>query len=401
MKRYRVLIFLVLCFQFTILYLTQFFSPQFIQSMVLVGENNIYNIFKAEKQFILNGSISLVAKKSNESNVTDIKLDINGEFFPSIMTSDSNGRLGNQLCAYATLLYFQKVHGFHAILNEGQVSAIGSIFQEDKIEISASRINMPPQINFNWESVASHTPQGAWFPNEEFLENIEKYKYNKLINIGMYPHYLFLFKSIVGHIKKNLLFKNQTQALVDQWLAELREETSSEKEIIFVGVHCRRTDYGWHMESLAGATMVDHTYFDKAFDIYRSRYNTDSSQVVFLAVSDDQAWIKANLGKHSDVRFGLDFSQGQIEDAQMPGFDLCLLASCDHSIHTYGTFGMWGSLLAGGDVIATTGTTGKEEATTEEDQIYRRAAMENWVYLDVRDKDNIQEVTISPSTSAS
>ena len=107
----------------------------------------------------------------------------------------------------------------------------------------------------------------------------------------------------------------------------------------------------------------------------------------------------------------------------MPGFDLCLLASCNHSIHTYGTFGMWGSLLAGGDVIAATGTTGKEEATTEvglniifqflspqshynlifvqEDQIYRRAAMENWVYLDVRDKDNIQEVTISPSTSAS
>ena len=76
----------------------------------------------------------------------------------------------------------------------------------------------------------------------------------------------------------------------------------------------------------------------------------------------------------------MDFSQGKIEgehvsqifcinlfslDAQMPGFDLCLLASCDHSIHTYGTFGMWGSLLAGGDVIATTGTTGKEEATTE------------------------------------
>ena len=97
----------------------------------------------------------------------------------------------------------------------------------------------------------------------------------------------------------------------------------------------------------------------------------------------------------------------------MPAFDLCLLASSNHSIHTYGTFGLWGSLLAGGDVIATTGTTGTEEATTEvqnysfiliyldlnieEDQIYRRAAMEGWVFLDVRDKDNIQEVTISPS----
>ena len=39
------------------------------------------------------------------------------------------------------------------------------------------------------------------------------------------------------------------------------------------------------------------------------------------------------------------------------------MAACDHSILTYGTFGMWGSLLAGGDVIATTGNN--PEANTE------------------------------------
>ena len=76
----------------------------------------------------------------------------------------------------------------HAILNEGQISAIGSVFEKDALEISASRINMPEQFNFNWESVASHTPQGAWFPNEEFLSNIDKYKYNKFINIGNNIH---------------------------------------------------------------------------------------------------------------------------------------------------------------------------------------------------------------------
>ena len=72
----------------------------------------------------------------------------------------------------------------HAILNEGQISSISSVFEKNALEISASRINMPEQFNFNWESVASHSPQGAWFPNEEFLANIDKYKYNKFINIG-------------------------------------------------------------------------------------------------------------------------------------------------------------------------------------------------------------------------
>ena len=37
------------------------------------------------------------------------------------------------------------------------------------------------------------------------------------------------------------------------------------------------------------------------------------------------------------------------------GFDLCLLATSHHSIHTYGTFGLWGSLLAGGDVVVAKG----------------------------------------------
>ena len=51
--------------------------------------------------------------------------------------------------------------------------------------------------------------------------------------------------------------------------------------------------------------------------------------------------------------------------SEMPGFDLCVLASCDHSVQTFGTFGMWGSLLAGGEVIAPTGTGGTDGEETE------------------------------------
>ena len=40
-----------------------------------------------------------------------------------------------------------------------------------------------------------------------------------------------------------------------------------------------------------------------------------------------------------------------------------MLASCDHSIHAYGTFGTWSSLLAGGDVIVSTGNNA--DANTE------------------------------------
>ena len=66
-----------------------------------------------------------------------------------------------------------------------------------------------------------------------------------------------------------------------------------------------------------GARLVDHKYFEKAFDIYRlesvplspyvqvytrrAKYNTLTTQVVFLVVSDDQQWIK--VGKHFFLYF--------------------------------------------------------------------------------------------------
>ena len=39
------------------------------------------------------------------------------------------------------------------------------------------------------------------------------------------------------------------------------------------------------------------------------------------------------------------------------GFDLCVLASSDHALITYGSFGLWGAILSRGDVIAAKGTS--------------------------------------------
>ena len=39
------------------------------------------------------------------------------------------------------------------------------------------------------------------------------------------------------------------------------------------------------------------------------------------------------------------------------GFDLCVLASSDHTLITYGSFGLWGAILSRGDVIAAKGTS--------------------------------------------
>ena len=79
------------------------------------------------------------------------------------------------------------------------------------------------------------------------------------------------------------------------------------------------------------------------------------------------------------------------------GFDLCILASCDHSIHTYGTFGLWGSLLAGGDVIVAKGRN--RMGLTEEDIIYKKSAMPGWLYVDTLNPKKISVLKLDDNTN--
>ena len=142
---------------------------------------------------------------------------------------------------------------------------------------------------------------------------------------------------------------------------------------------------------------MDQRFFDKAFQIYRDKFNNNRRQVMFLAVSDDNQWIKVipnftfkalkdfvkdHLSQHEDVRFGVDYSSVHVDERDRVGFDLCVLASSHHNIFTFGTFGLWGSLLAGGEVIAAKGT--HEKLLTEEDEIYLMSAMPGWMYIDTR-----------------
>ena len=51
------------------------------------------------------------------------------------------------------------------------------------------------------------------------------------------------------------------------------------------------------------------------------------------------------------------------------GFDLCVLGSSDHTVITYGTFGLWGALLSRGDTMAAKGTN-KEQYSWVQTLIY-------------------------------
>ena len=115
---------------------------------------------------------------------------------------------------------------------------------------------------------------------------------NRFLKLCQYPNFLWLYKDYLPELRSQLVFQNHLQNSVDQWKASMSSKSS--KKIVFVGVHCRRTDYANHLNAVVanGTTLVDQNYFDRAFQIYRERYNSEERQVRFLAVSDDNEWIK-------------------------------------------------------------------------------------------------------------
>ena len=90
-------------------------------------------------------------------------------------------------------------------------------------------------------------------------------------------------------VRDQLVFQDHLVAAVKDWKNQIIAELKSDKNIIFIGVHCRndskpqhlvklfssmfrRTDYVNHYKTLYHGNLVDHQHFDKAFQIYRSHY---------------------------------------------------------------------------------------------------------------------------------
>ncbi|CAL4182545.1 unnamed protein product, partial [Meganyctiphanes norvegica] len=108
--------------------------------------------------------------------------------------------------------------------------------------------------------------------------------------------------------------------------------------LVFIGFHIRRGDYVRHSKNYNGISVPGPTYYEDALKHYRQRFDN----VLFVIASDDLIHAKIHLKNHQDVVFT---KMKSLEE------DMALLASCNHSIMTVGSFGWWSSFLAGGDVV--------------------------------------------------
>ncbi|XP_064469605.1 galactoside alpha-(1,2)-fucosyltransferase 2-like [Ornithodoros turicata] len=116
-----------------------------------------------------------------------------------------------------------------------------------------------------------------------------------------------------------------------------RSGQPSSSRLVFVGVHVRRGDYVYGIQRPQyQGVLADKAYFRTAMSYFSAKYR----HILFVVCSDGIAWCMSSIDSSmGDVFF--------VTRRVSPAMDLALLAQCNHTIMTIGTFGFWAGYLAG------------------------------------------------------
>ena len=127
------------------------------------------------------------------------------------------------------------------------------------------------------------------------------------------------------------------------------QTTKKLNNTIYIGIHSRRTDHLEH-EKKHKMISVDVMYYLNAMHLYREHFKKQNKekQLIFVFVSDDPQWGKEKLlnrVKERDLYFG---GSGLPDSTDSIGVDFALLANCNHTIESHGSFSYFAGAFAGG-----------------------------------------------------
>ncbi|XP_078080083.1 galactoside alpha-(1,2)-fucosyltransferase 2-like isoform X1 [Mustelus asterias] len=239
-------------------------------------------------------------------------------------TFKSDGRLGNQMGEYATLYALAKLNGYQAYILPAMANYLSPIFN-----ITLPVLHRSMRYKIYWKEYHLND----WM--EDQYHNIPEH----CVMLTGYPCSWTFYHHIREEILREFTFHD---FIKDQANAFLRRIGGERKNVTYVGVHVRRGDYMQIMPDVWKGVIADKEYLDTAMAYFRNKYKN----VIFAVTSNGMDWSKQNIdNSKGDVFFSDDPKQSS------PANDIAILAHCNHTIMTVGTFGFWAGYLAGGETI--------------------------------------------------
>jgi len=165
-------------------------------------------------------------------------------------------------------------------------------------------------------------PQTYAKQSERGYAKYTPFKMKKSTTVGTYLQSYKYFKSLLFKIKQNM------NSFGHNYVKKHSKKATN------VGIHVRRGDY----LKYGYLNFPDDQYFKNAMQYFTDKYG----DVQFFVVSNDIPWCK----KQSFFK-----ATHLVSEKHTAAQDMAILAICDHVIISIGTFGWWGGLLSGGEVV--------------------------------------------------
>ncbi|XP_072343314.1 galactoside alpha-(1,2)-fucosyltransferase 2-like isoform X2 [Scyliorhinus torazame] len=306
----------------------QLFLTLLIGSITLVFINYKYqlgygNIIARYLHSFENVTMTSRCERVNDSE--RVKISSKG-----IWTMNSIGRLGNQMGEYATLYALAKLNGHQAYILPAMANYLSPIFK-----ITLPTLHDSVRNRIHWKG----------YNLNDWMEDQYRSIPGDYVMFSGYPCSWTFYHHIREEMLREFTFHD---FLKEQANAFLRRITGERKNMTYVGVHVRRGDYVHVMPNVWKGVIADKKYLDTAMEYFRNKYKN----VVFAVTSNGMDWSKENIdNSKGDVFFSDDPKQSS------PADDIAILAHCNHTIMTVGTFGYWAGYLAGGETIYLTNFT--------------------------------------------
>ena len=176
--------------------------------------------------------------------------------------------------------------------------------------------------------------------NEQFNcaydPNLLKFNGTQNLKIGLYLQSWKYFYEFRIELRKQLTFRDNIQIEANKTINKILEKfnISSRGEVTLVGVHIRRGDMVNHS---FGYNVATPEYLSKSVQYFQSKYKN----IIFVIATQDKKWTRTHMPNNTIVEY---LSHPKRE------FLVAILASCDHTITTVGSFGWWIGWLTGGEV---------------------------------------------------
>jgi hypothetical protein len=197
---------------------------------------------------------------------------------PSLFVHLAAGRLAARLTPYAILLIMQRKHGLQVMVNQESLDSVTEFFALPPPSLLpvVEDIFCPAALQLLREHM------------EPFKDNEPALLEQALVSLGqgravnLWPEGPLeqsaywvpdtLMQEFGPWLKQQFQFKREYREDADARLQAVREAARGDKEVMFVGLHVRRTDYVEFSKNVLGKRVAGKAFYMEAMDYFEEEY---------------------------------------------------------------------------------------------------------------------------------